>query len=454
MLDLTPREEVARKALCVNPCKTCQPVGAIYAALGVHRCMPHSHGSQGCVSYHRTFLTRHFKEPAIASTSSFTEGASVFGGGSNLRTGVKNIFDIYNPDIIAVHTTCLSETIGDDLGSYINEMDIPEGKTVVHTNTPSYVGSHINGYFNMMAGFIRYLSVKSGTSNRRLGIFPGFLNPGDMREIKRLAALSQVPYTLFPDTSGVLDAPMTGDYAMYPRGGTKVEDIVGLGDCELICALGELTSEEPANVLERKCKTPHKLMPLPIGIEYTDQLLMEFSRFSQVEVPFALEEERGQLLDVILDAHFYHYGRTVAIFGDPDTVLGLTKLALEMGMIPRYVLTGTPGEAFTREVKELFLRYGMTDCRVKAGGDLFELHQWLKNKPTDLMLGTSYGKQIAKAEDIPFVRAGFPILDRYAHSYFPIVGYRGALYLVEKISAALMDRQDRDAADEDLEIVM
>ena len=100
-----------RNALTVNPAKTCQPVGAMYAALGVHGCLPHSHGSQGCCSYHRTALTRHYKEPVMASTSSFTEGASVFGGQANLMTAIDNIFKIYEPEIVAVHSTCLSETI-------------------------------------------------------------------------------------------------------------------------------------------------------------------------------------------------------------------------------------------------------------------------------------------------------------------------------------------------------
>jgi nitrogenase molybdenum-iron protein beta chain len=454
MLNLTPKKVAVRSGLRINPCKTCQPVGALFAALGVHRCMPHSHGSQGCASYHRTFLTRHFKEPAIASSSSFTEGASVFGGGSNVRTAVKNVFDIYNPDIIAVHTTCLSETIGDDLGSYISDMDIPAGKYVVHANTPSYAGSHIDGFANMMAGFIRYLAKKTGQSNGKTAVFPGFLNPGDMREIRRIARITQTPHILFPDVSGVMDAPMTGVYTMYPSGGATVPEIIALGDCERTLALGELTSEIPANLLERQCQTPYKLLPLPIGIANTDALVMELSRSLAAEPGPVLEEERGQLVDVMLDAHFYHFGRTVAVFGDPDTVLGLTSLALEMGMIPKYVITGTPGEAFTRKARELFDRYGAEGCRAKAACDLFELHQWLKNEPVDLLLGTSYGKQIAKAEDIPFVRVGFPVLDRYVHSYFPIVGYRGALRLVEKISDALMSRQDRDAADHDLEMVM
>ena len=47
MLELTPKEIAERTALRINPCKTCQPVGAMYCALGVHSCMPHSHGSQG-----------------------------------------------------------------------------------------------------------------------------------------------------------------------------------------------------------------------------------------------------------------------------------------------------------------------------------------------------------------------------------------------------------------------
>ena len=29
-------EAIDRKALTINPAKTCQPVGAMYAALGVH----------------------------------------------------------------------------------------------------------------------------------------------------------------------------------------------------------------------------------------------------------------------------------------------------------------------------------------------------------------------------------------------------------------------------------
>jgi nitrogenase molybdenum-iron protein beta chain len=306
----------------------------------------------------------------------------------------------------------------------------------------------------MMCGFISYLAKSTGVCNGKTAIFPGFVNPADIREMKRIASLLKVPFTMFPDQSGVMDAPMSGNYDMYPRGGTTIPEIIGLGDCAKVLALGELTSLEPANQLRRKCKVPYEMLPLPIGIEATDKFVMALAKISGAEIPYELEEERGQLVDIILDSHFYYHDKKVAIFGDPDTVLGLLRMVLEMGMIPKYVMTGTPGEAFESKAREMFDQFGASGCTAKSMADLFELHQLIKNEPVDLLLGTSYGKQIAKAENIPFVRAGFPILDRYAHSYFPIVGYKGALRLVEMISNALMDQTDRECADEDLDLVM
>jgi nitrogenase molybdenum-iron protein beta chain len=72
----------------------------------------------------------------------------------------------------------------------------------------------------------------------------------------------------------------------------------------------------------------------------------------------------------------------------------------------------------------------------------------------DLMIGNTYTKYIAKDEDIPLVRYGFPIYDRLGHSYFSTMGYRGALRLLEKLLDAILDRKDRDADDITMELVM
>ncbi len=90
----------------------------------------------------------------------------------------------------------------------------------------------------------------------------------------------------------------------------------------------------------------------------------------------------------------------------------------------------------------------VAEAKIRKGpqADMFLMHQWIKQEPVDLLIGNTYGKYIARDENIPFVRHGFPILDRVGHSYFPTVGYRGAMCLLEKILNAFMDRQDRECA--------
>ncbi len=455
MLDLTPKEVKERSGITINPCKTCEPVGAMYFSLGVHKCMPHSHGSQGCSSYHRTVLTRHFKEPAIATSSSFTEGASVFGGRSNLNTAVKNIFDIYDPDIIAVHTTCLSETIGDDVGSYIMDMTIPEGKYVIHASTPSYEGSHIQGFANMAMGFINYLAKKTGNYTGKIGIFPGWVNPGDCRELKRIATEMGADYLMFPDFDGTMDAPMTGKFEYYGEGGTTIPEIQSLGDLDQLIALGYFASGEAFELMKKKFKTSGEVLPMPVGIQLTDKYVMALRSMTKNEVTSTLEKERGRLVDLLMDASNYTYHKKAAIYGDPDVVYGLTSLCLEMGIIPKYVITGTPKSEFEKQVKELIASYALEEeCIVKADTDLFYLHQLIKNEGVDILIGSSYGKYIARAEDIPFVRAGFPVLDRYGATIQTICGYKGGVYFAEKVVNALLDRFDRDVAEEDFEAVL
>lgn len=457
MLDLTPKEIMEKRHITINPCKTCEPVGAMFCALGVESCMPHSHGSQGCCSYHRTVLSRHFKEPAMAASSSFTEGSSVFGGRSNLTTAVKNIFDIYNPDIIAVHTTCLSETIGDDVGNYIMDLEIPENKTVLYASTPSYEGSHIQGFSNMMIGFMKYMTEKTSEKSEKTAIFPGWVNPGDDRELKRIADLMGINYLFFPDHEGILEMPMSGKFKYFPKGvGTPAKDIKALGTAQKLIAMGQIASYEPAEYLDKQHKVPFTLIPMPIGVELTDKYVMSLREISKQEVPATLEDERGRLVDLMLDSHAYTYNKTAAIYGDPDIVFSFTSLCIEMGIVPKYVITGTPKEEFVKQVKKLFEEHGLDPEKsvIKADTDLFYLHQLIKNESVDILIGSSYGKQIAKAEGIPLVRMGFPVLDRYGNTIQPTVGYAGAIRYVEKITNALMDNIDATASDEDFELVM
>jgi nitrogenase molybdenum-iron protein beta chain len=455
MLNGTTAEIVERKALRINAAKTCQPIGAMYASLGIHGCMPHSHGSQGCCSYHRSHLTRHFKEPVIATTSSFTEGASVFGGLANLTQALKNIFTIYNPDIVAVHTTCLSEIIGDDIPTIVKrareEGIIPEGKLVIHSNTPSFIGSHVTGFSNMTVSILKYLSERTGETKNQINLIPGFVEPADMRELKRLCQLMGVPAVMLPDTSGVLDGPLDGEYHMYPKGGTTIPEIKSMGDSMATIALGHFASHPAGTFLENKHQVPAAFLELPIGVAATDAFIQSLRPYGNA-VPSDLEIERGRLIDMISDIQQYFHQKRVAVAGDPDHVIGLVQFLLELGAKPVYVITGSHGNHFEKRLHEI-LDPVVPGAKIKQAADFFELHQWIKNEPVDLLIANTYGKHIARVEGVPFVRVGFPILDRVGHRFFPTLGYAGAIRLIDQMFNALLDKKDRECAEEWFELV-
>jgi len=459
LLRHTSSEVLERKSLTINPAKTCQPIGAMYAALGVHNCLPHSHGSQGCCAYHRSTLTRHYKEPVMAASSSFTEGTSVFGGQANLLQAIQTIFSTYNPDVIAVHTTCLSETIGDDIVQIIakakEDGKIPDGKYVIHANTPSYSGSHVVGFGSMVKALVDYFAESTNNNTKRVNVIPGWVEPADMREIKTLAGRMNVELVMFPDTSDVLDLPLTGVHEFFPKGGATVENIRSAGDSIGTLALGHTASYRAADALEKKCNVPHQLLELPIGLQATDRFIDSLRIMADVKVPDSITDERGRLLDAMVDMHQYLHGKRVALYGDPDQLVSLTEFLVSLDMKPVYIVTGTPAAGFEERISSA-LGDAVPEAKVSRGeqADMYLMHQWIKQESVDLLIGNTYGKYIARDENIPFVRHGFPIVDRIGHSYFPTVGYAGAMRLLEKILGVVMDKQDREAPEESFELVM
>jgi nitrogenase molybdenum-iron protein beta chain len=393
----------------------------------------------------------------MASTSSFTEGASVFGGQANLLESINNIFALYDPDIIAVNTTCLSEVIGDDLSQIINramaDNKIPPGKTVMYASTPSFKGSHVTGYANMLTAMVQNFAKPTGKKHNALTLLPSFIEPSDMTEIKRIAGEMGIEYILYPDTSGVVNAPMEGTFSMYPKGGTPKERIALSGDSRHALALGRVGTFQAAQLLDARCKVKTEVLDLPIGITATDAFVDTLRKAAGVTVPESLRVERGQFVDVLCDKAQYLYEKNVSLMGDPDILLGLVQFCADAGMKVLHVVTGTPaGAKWERRVKDLAGEGALV--RSGAQADLFYLHQLLQNDKPDLLFGNTYCKYLARDLDIPLIRTAFPIYDRVGHSYIPITGYRGGLALLIKILDKIMDRQDRDAPEEKFELVM
>ena len=274
-----------------------------------------------------------------------------------------------------------------------------------------------------------------------------------MKELKRIAGELGVKTIMFPDTENVLNGPQTGKFSMFPKGGVSIGRLKETGSSRGTIALGRLGSGPAALALDAKCKVPCRILDLPIGLQATDRFVDGLRRMAGVTVPDSLNIERGQLLDIITDMQAYFYHKKVALVGDPDQLEALTEFLVAIDMMPIHIVTGTRDKPFEKRIKDL-TKDVPHKVNVKSGGDMMLFHQWVKNDPVDLLMGNTYVKYISRDEDIPFIRFGFPILDRIGHSYFPTVGYQGGIRLLEKILGALMDRQDRNSSEIEFELVM
>jgi len=443
-------KNLAREALVVNPAKACQPLGAVFAAAGFERTMSFVHGSQGCVAYYRSHLSRHFKEPASAVSSSMTEDAAVFGGLNNMVDGLANTYSLYDPKMIAVSTTCMAEVIGDDLHAFIetakqkgsvpNEFDVP------FAHTPAFVGSHVDGYDNMIKGVLEHFwKGKTRSDNGAINIIPGFdgFCVGNNRELKRMLDLMNVKYTLIQDASDQFDTPSDGEFRMYD-GGTSLVDTEAALNAKATLSLQEFCTTKTLGYCETHGQATASFH-YPLGVAATDELLMKISELSGKAVPEQLVRERGRLVDAMADSQSWLHGKKYAIYGDPDFVYAMARFVMETGGEPTHCLATNGNKHWEEKMKALLAAspFGK-DAKVWAGKDLWHMRSLLFTEPVDLLIGSSYGKYLERDTGTPLVRLSFPIFDRHHHHRFPLMGYQGGLRLLTTLLDKIFDKLDQE----------
>lgn len=449
-----------REALTINPAKACQPLGAVLCASGFEGTLPYVHGSQGCVAYFRSHFNRHFKEPSSCVSDSMTEDAAVFGGLNNMVDGLANAYALYKPKMIAVSTTCMAEVIGDDLDAFIKTAkqkgSLPEDFPVPFAHTPSFVGSHVTGYDNMLRGVLQQSwgsAERKGDSAKVVinGGFDGYC-VGNNRELKRLLKAMDIDGTILSDPSDVYDTPADGEFRMYD-GGTTLADTRAALDAQATVLLQGFSTAKTGEYIAAKGQEVVTLHN-PVGVAATDALLMELSRITGKAIPEELEKERGRLVDAIADSQAYLHGKSFSLFGDPDMVFGLTAFLLELGAEPKHIVVTNSTKEFLEKITALLAAspFGQ-EAKVYGGKDLWHLRSLLATEPSDFLIGSSYGKFLERDTGVPLIRIGFPLFDRHHHHRFPIWGYQGGLNVLVRILDKIFDVLDADPKGTSFDVV-
>ncbi|MDR1921631.1 MAG: nitrogenase cofactor biosynthesis protein NifB [Candidatus Adiutrix sp.] len=431
--------------LTTNPCKMCMPLGAATAFYGLQKCMSLLHGSQGCSTYIRRHMATHYNEPVDIASSSLTEEGTIFGGAKNLLKGLDNLIRLYEPEIIGVASTCLAETIGEDVGAVIRTFyETRPGCAVkiIAAAAPGYGGTQFEGYFRALQATVSQIEMNP-RPHGGVNIISGLISPADTRALKALLDSTGLPYTLLPDLSRNLDGVHAETYNRLPGGGTPLAAIAAMAGARATLELSPFCPDgySPGEYLETTYGVPLTRLALPIGLRDVDAFLSALADLGAV-IPLGLKEERGRYLDAMADAHKYNAAARAAIFGEPDFVYGLTRLACENGIIPVVAATGTrcaaladalAGEMAAAAERQFVENYDLIDF-----ADFETIDAYIEKNKANILIGSSEARRIAEKRHLPLVRCAFPVHDRVGGQRRRTLLYDGSLALLDDVANAML----------------
>ncbi|HEX2919593.1 MAG TPA: nitrogenase component 1 [Bacteroidales bacterium] len=434
-----------------NACKVCSPLGASIAFKGVAGCVPLIHGSQGCATYIRRYLISHFKEPVDIASTNFTEESAIFGGEKNLFSALRNVTSQYKPELIGIATTCLSETIGDDMNKLVKKYaeeatGINDRPGLCYVNTPSFSGTHMDGFHNAVCALVKRFAESSGITDS-INFFPGLLSPQDIRHFKEILQDFGLSAIIAPDYSDTLDYGYTGKYEKIPEGGVTIGELKATGSARASVELGYILNragnnpESAAEFLERTFCVPRINSGIPIGINENDALMEVLKDLSGCDIPVKYVRQRERLIDSYIDGHKYLFGKKAVVYGEEDFVIAIVSFLEEIGI--ETVLCATGGKSgYMKETIESKTGH-QKDIPVHDNFDFEDIDNTCSGLKPDLLIGNSKGYYIARKYSIPLVRVGFPIHDRIGGQHLKHVGYEGTQELFDRITNALIEyKQD------------
>ena len=427
-----------------NACKLCTPLGACLVFRGIRGAIPFLHGSQGCATYIRRYLISHFREPMDIAASNFSEDTAVFGGEKNLLAGMTNVTRQYQPEMIGLATTCLSETIGEDMPALVHTCrEKIEGlPPVVHVSTASYRGSHIDGFHDAVTAMVDQLATDS-LPHGGLNLLPGMVSTADLRHLRELAECFGFNVTMLPDYSDTLDGSTWADYEALPSGGTPVDNIRTMGGARATLELGDSlrgNARSAASLLEGRFGVQKHSLTLPVGIRATDEFIDALSRLAQRAIPAAITAKRGRLVDSMVDAHKIVFGKRAVVYGESDLVIGLTSFLCEIGVIPVLCVCGGKTARFANTLRSVIPDLP-AETIIRDGADFADITHEARQLAPDFLLGNSKGYGLARELGVPLIRTGFPIHDRIGGQRVLHVGYRGAQILFDAVANAMLERK-------------
>jgi nitrogenase molybdenum-iron protein NifN len=426
---------VPEKSLTVNPLKQSQALGAALAFLGLKGTIPLFHGSQGCTAFAKVVLVRHFREAIPLATTAMTEVTTILGGEENLEQALVTLWEKSQPEIIGLCTTGLTETRGDDIDAFLKEIRKRRLElshtAIVFAPTPDFKGALQDGFAAAVESIVAQIPKAGGINPEQVTILASSaFTPGDVQEIREIVTDFGLQPIFVPDLGAALDGHLEDEYSAQTVSGTTLKQLRSLGSSTFTLALGE-SMRGAAKILNDRFGTIYQVFPNLTGLQPVDEFLQMLSMLSGKPVPEKYRRQRRQLQDGMLDTHFYFGGKRVSLALEPDLLWSIVEFLQSMGAHVHAAVTTTRSPLLEKLPIDHVTIGDLEDFAELAVG-------------SDLLVGNSHGKAIAKRLSIGLYRLGIPIYDRLGNGLFTKVGYRGTMELLFGMGNLLLEREEEE----------
>ncbi len=421
------------KAATVNPQKNSPALGATLAYLGIDQMLGLLHGAQGCSTFIRLQLSRHFKESIPLNSTAMSEETAIFGGWENLKQGLKRVMEKFHPAVVGVMTSGLTETMGDDVRSAIvhfrRENPEHDNIPIIHASTPDYCGSLQEGYAAAVEAIVATIPTPSPLAGEgwsegewtipgQINFLPGaHLTPADVEELTEIIESFGLTVLTIPNIANAMDGHIDDVVSPLSTGGIPVEEIRKAGRSIATLYVGDSLAKAGA-ILTENFGIPSYGFTSVTGLAESDALMETLAAVSGRAIPEKHRRWRSRLMDAMVDSHYQFGNKKVALALEADHLKGIAGFLAGMGCSLLTAISATRTRGLNGIATEnLFV------------GDLEDLETAAKG--ANLIVANSNGRQAAAKLGIKaHLRTGLPVFDRLGAHQKVWVGYRGTLNLL------------------------
>ncbi|HEY4543061.1 MAG TPA: nitrogenase component 1, partial [Tissierellaceae bacterium] len=304
----------------------------------------------------------------------------------------RKINEYYDYNLLIIISGCVSEMIGDDIESVINNN---KDKEILYINGAGFLNSYSKGFEKGLLSLVDLINSPSKTDDKKINIIglenDSYLKSGDILEIKSLIG---------------------DDFDLNFLGSDcSVEDVRNSANARFNLVIDRGISL--AEYMKEEFNISYKEIAYPYGMLGAFRLLEVIEEEFNLDYSFKKEEMKNQVKNQIEKV----YGYLQSLYQMPAAVIASKNRAKGM-------------KSFLEEE----LGFEVMNMKIKEDINLLEeFYNEILDTDVTVLFGSSFDKDFAFNEKIIYMPFDYPVFDRIDLTNKTYIGSNGSLNLIESL---------------------